>query len=363
MNRVATIFAPSDIGAEGTEVININVKDVISRIDLLWKITNVTVSAMLDAVTACISKIELVDGSTVLASVSGAELQAINFYDSKRMPHHEISLTVGGFFEVGLSLNFGRYLWDPELAFVPTKFKNPQLKITWDQDACNTDADVNELAVYAHCFGEPSPSPMGMLVNREIKQYPMEASSHEYPELPTDRVIRKVILRGYSTDHDPIALFDTIKLSVDNDKEVPLEIAAAQLDRLLAAAYPRIREMHTLDADVTAKTIYSALSKDQQISVSYDDTAFVTATSKFAVATWTGAKCALAASVDIKANNCELSGRMPANCFPIDFGLPNEPATWLQAQNYGSLILDLLASSDADSGDITHIVVQQVRPY
>jgi len=352
-----------DIGTAGTKIIDINVEDIISRIDMSWKVTNVTVSVMLDAVTACISKIELIDGSEAICSVSGAELQAINFYDRLRMPHHEISLTVGGAFEAGLSLDFGRWLWDPDFAFDPTKFKNPQLKITWDEDACNTSAVVNELAIYAHAFGDPRPSPAAMLVNREIKQYAMAASSHEYPELPTDRAIRKLIIRGYSTAHDPITLYDTIKLSVDNDKHVPIEIKAAQLDRILAAKYPRIHEKYTLDAAVTAKTLYSALSQDQQISISYDGTAFVTAQSKLAVATWTGAKCALSASVDIKGNNAEVSGRAPGNCFPLDFGLADEPATWLQAQTIGSLVLDLLSSSDADANDTTYLVAQQQRPY
>lgn len=361
--RIATILAPKDLGAAGTEVIDIKAKDVMSRLDMFWKATNVTVSVMLDAVTACLSKIELVDGSEVLASVSGAELQAVNFYDRKVMPPHEISLTVGGFFEVGLSLDFGRYLWDPELAFEPTKFKNPQLRVTWDEDACNTSLVVNEFAVYGHCFGQNGPSPAGMLVNREIKQYAMAASSHEYTDLPVDRVIRKAILRASSTDHDPITLLDTIKLSVDNDAHVLAEIKAAQLDRILAAEYPRIKEKYTLDAAVTAKTIFSALSQDQQISISYDATAFVTAQSKFAVATWTGAKCALSASVDIKGNDAEVSGRMPGNCLPLDFGVPGEIASWLQAQNMGSLELDILSSSDADSGDTGFVVVQQVRPY
>lgn len=363
MKRIATILAPQDLGAAGTKVIDINARDVLSRIDLSWKCTNATVSVMTDAVTASLSKIELVDGSEVLASISGAELQGINYHDRKVMPHHEISLTVGGFFEAGLSLDFGRHLWDSQYAFDPTRFNNPQLKVTWDEDACNGSVVVNEFAAYGHAFGNGEATPNAMLVNREIKQYAMAASSHEYTDLPTDRPIRKIILRGYTTDHDPITLFDEIKLSVDNDKEVPIDIKAAQLDRMLAAKYPRILEHYTLDDAVTAKTIYSALSSDIGIDIQYDETLFVTAQTKFALPTITGAKIALAASVDIKAQTARVSGRMPGNCFPLDFGIAGEPASWLQAQNVGSLELDLLSSSDADSGDTTYIVAQQVRSY
>lgn len=358
--RISTLYAPQDPGADTTLIIDVKPKDVISAIDIFFRVINVTVSVMLDAVTACLPKIELIDGSDTIMSLSGAELQAINFYDRFVMPHHKISLTVGGYFEAGLTLNFGRWLWDPEFGFDPTRFKNPQLRIQFTQAACNTTADVVSLAVYAHCFGEGGPSPSAMLVNREISQHTMLASSHKYPDLPTDRVIRKILLRGYSTDHDPIALFDTIKLSADGGKYVPLEIKADQLDKMLSVTYPRINEFYTLDAVVTEKIIYSALSKDQQISVSYN----VNAPGAFAVPTWTGALCTLAASVATQqALHAEVSGRMPGNCFPLDFGIPDLPDSWLQAQNFGSLELDLLATAAADVGDTTHIIVQQLMPY
>jgi len=276
------------------------------------------------------------------------------------MPHHEINLTVGGFFEVGLTHYFGRYLWDKVFALVPTKFKNPQLRIQFVQAACNTTGDVVEMAVYAHCFGEPGPVPSAMLINREVNQHTMLATTHRYPDLPTDRVIRKILLRGYSEDHDPIALFETIKLSADGGSYIPIEIHADMLERMLIQRYPRINEMYTMDGVVTAKTIHSALSSDQKISINYD----VNAAGAFAVPTWTGALLELAASVaTVQALTAEVSGRMPGNCFPLDFGTPDDPDSWLQAQNFGSLELDLLSTGDADVGDITHVVVQQVRPY
>lgn len=358
--RMATLYAPQDPGADTTLIIDIKPKDVITAIDIFFRVTNVTVSVMLDAVTACIPSIELVDGSDTILSLSGAELQAIGFYDRLVMPHHEINLTVGGYFEVGLTHYFGRYLWDKVFALDPTKFKNPQLRIQFVQAACNTAADVVEMAVYAHCFGEGGPIPSGMLINREITQHTMLANTHQYPDLPTDRVIRKILLRGHSEDHDPITLFETIKLSADGGAYIPFEVHADMLERMLIQKYPRINEMYTLDNVVTAKTIHSALSSDQQISVSHS----VMAAGAFAVATWTGALLELAASVATAiAPNAEVSGRMPANCFPLDFGVPDDPDSWLQAQEFGSLELDLLSTGDADVGDITHVVVQQVRPY
>ncbi len=361
--RIATIMAPKDMGAAGSEPIAIKTKDVISRIAIMWRVVNVTVSVMLDAVTACIQKVELIDGSEVISAIEGAELQAINFYDNKVMPNHKVNLTVGGDFECQLNLDFGRKLWDPLFAFDPKRFVNPQLAITWDEDACNTSAVVNELAIYAYAFGDELQQVESMLVNRQVKKSDMASASHEYTDIPVDRAIRKIFIRGYSVDHDPITLFDTLKVGIDNDKHQPYNMKAAMLERILASMYPRIVEEYTLDAVVTAKTIYSALSQGQSMNIEYDETAIVTAQTVLAQPVWTGAKCALAASVDLKGDRATVTGSMPGNCFPLDFGDANDPETWLQAQNYGSIEMDLLSSSDADSGDSTSIIVQQNRPY
>ena len=360
--RIATLYAPQDPGADTVQIVDIKPRDVISAIDVFFRVTNATVSVMADAVTACIPSIELIDGSDTIMSISAAELQAIDFYDRLVMPHHEISLTVGGFFEIGLTHYFGRYLWDKVFALDPTKFKNPQLRIQFVQAACNATATVVEMAVYAHCFGEGGPVPSAMLINKEINQHTMLANTHRYPDLPTDRVIRKILLRGHSEDHDPIALFETIKLSADGGAYIPLEIHADMLERMLIQKYPRIHEFYTLDGVVDAKVIYSALSSDQQMAINYDDTP-VTAAGEFTIPVWTGALCNLVASVIIQGDTALVSGRMPGNCFPLDFGVPNDPDSWLKANEFGSLELDLLSTGDADVNDITHVVVQQVRPY
>ena len=362
-NRIATILSPTDLGAAGTKVIDINLVEAISRITMVWKCTNVTVSAMTDTVLSCISKIELVDGSDILFSCSGSEAQALNFFDRKVMPHNAISLTVGGMFEAEISIDFGRFLWDTELAFLPSKFKNPQLKITWDEDSCNASVVVNSFQVYAYVLGGAIASPIGFIQSREFNQYAMAASSHKYIDLPIDYPLKRIMIRGYSTDHDPITLFDTLKLTVDNDKHIPINMKADDFYRSIKALYPRIAEKVTLDAVVTAKDIYANVSKDIDIHIEYDGTAFVTAQSLFAVPTYTGAKIALAASVDIQADLATILGECPHNCFPIDFGLHNDKDTWLDLSGSQSFKADLLSSSDADSGDTSYIVTQQLRRY
>jgi hypothetical protein len=363
MKRIATIFAAKDLGASGTEVININLKGLISRITMIWKATVNTVSVMLAPMLAAITKVELIDGSRIIHSISGVDLQAANFYDHKRMPYNKLSLTASDYHICEFSLDFGRQLWDTQYALDPQRFDNLQLRITWDEDAANTGIDTNSFEVYAYVDEARIVNPIGFLSYEEISQHAMAASSHEYDDLPTDAVIRKLLIKGYSTDHDPLALFSNFKLSIDNDRIVPLDIDAETYWRIISREYPLIVEPITLDAAVTAKTIYANVSKDIIIAVDYDETNFVTAQSHFSVPTITGAKIALAASVDIKGETAIITGKCPHNIFPIQFGLPGESSTWLPANTYGSLRTDFTYSGDADSGDTMYLLAQRVKTY
>jgi len=363
LERIATILAPKDLGAAGTEVIDINLSEPISRITMIWKATVATVSVMTAQVLAAISKVELVDGSDVLFSLSAGQAQGLNYINRKVMPYNQLSLLNTEYQIAEFSIDFGRYLYDPLLALDPKKFTNPQLKITWDEDAANGSVVANSFAVYAHVFPEGKITPQGFLQSREFKSYAMAASTHEYIDLPVDLPIRLLAIQGDTTDHDAYALFDTIKIDRDNGKFIPLDIKADDYYRMLKAYYPRVVERIQGDDAVTAKTIYVPTSAENQVSIEYDDTAFVTAQSKFAVATYTGYKIALAASVDIKCEDIVVSGYLPYELIPIPFGDQQKPEEWYNLENKGSLRADILASSDADSGDTCRIITQQLRKY
>ena len=197
--RTTSILAKEDLGASGTKTINLNVKDMISRIDMIWKTTIVTVSAMTAPHVDCLSKIELVDGSDVLFSLTGEEAQALNYYDRSDTPSDDLSLTVGDIDTSVISLDFGRFLYDTDLALDPSKFRNLQLKVTWDEDASNASVVVNSLQVNAHVFDEKKITPRGFLMSKEFYSYTPSANNWEYVDLPTDYVIRKVMLRSKST--------------------------------------------------------------------------------------------------------------------------------------------------------------------
>lgn len=364
MKRTVQLYAPGDIGTAGTLIVDINTKDQISAIDFTWDCTNVTVSVMLASVLECISKIELVDGSEVLASVHAGDLYGIDYWANGKLPYTYGGMAVGAHFGFAVRLNFGWYLWDEEFAFRPELYKNPQLKITWDEDACNTGVIVNEFSASMHLDTQPGGGgAKGMIVTREIVSNLMAASSHSYVDLPTDRRLIGMYLRGDSVDHDTPDLFNTLKLDLNSGAVVIFEQTIANYVRACCCgdllAFPMCG-----DNVVTAKTLYSVFSFLNRVTIEYDATAHVTAQTLFALATYdTGQLIELTASVDIQCDFMHVHGYLPGRIIPVPFGDLMKPGTWLAMNQSDSLRADILSSAAADAGDTEALVVRQELVY
>ena len=361
--RTTSLLASKDLGASGTEVIDINVKDVISRINLHWQTKIVTVSVELAALVEPIEKVELVDGSDVLHSLTGEEMYALNYYDRLTHADYEASLTVSDFSKVVLSIDFGRWLWDTAYALDPGRFRNLQLKITFNEDLANTSVVENELIVEALIFDEKKVTPRGFLMSKEIFTYTPVASGSEFIDLPTDHTIRKLLIQSDSTDKNPFEVLDQVKISEDNDSKIPFDLTGEEFYRTHAHMWPRIDYNMILDAVVTAKTIFAVTAYDNDIAIQYDDTNFVTAQTNFALPTYTNNKIALGASVDIQADRATIGGRIPFSVMCWPFGMQGDDTDWYDVRNIGSLQLINKGASAVGGTPEAQIVLQQLRLY
>jgi hypothetical protein len=222
--RLATILAKKAYTADFVEPIDIDLTDPVSQITILYKSQSqgyaVGSSADYRMPVSAITKIELVDGSDVLFSLSGKEAQAVDFYHNKKEPLNETRLMNDGWSHSVVNINFGRWLYDPQLAFDPTKFDNPQLKITGDISAGACDSDNARLTVLGHVFHAKKISPSGFLMQKEIKSYDLVDEGHEYTDLPTDYPYRKLLLRAQREGYLVSAQVKRIKLTEDNDRTV-----------------------------------------------------------------------------------------------------------------------------------------------
>lgn len=242
--RVAEILAEKTLNASGTETIDINVVDPISRIDLLFQVTKGEAGAMSAHPAKDISKIELVDGSDVLHSLSGYENQALAIYNRKAPTMNYGEALHNNPIYSAYGIDFGRYLFDPELAFDPKKFKNPQLKVTYTSTEVSAAGTSPKLKVVGHMFDEKIIAPVGFLMAKEFIDEATPANdAYKYVDLPVDMPYRQLLLRGYYDGVYIDGAVEGLRLSEDNEKRVPFDWNIVDYCRIMRGVWKPVTEM------------------------------------------------------------------------------------------------------------------------
>jgi hypothetical protein len=359
-HRLSTLFSRKTYSADATEVIDINMADPISQLIIELAVTGVGDVATAHAI-ACLTKIELVDGSNVLFSLSGYEAEAVDIYHNKRIRPNWNPYLTGLDVQRFIGINFGRKLWDPELAFDPTKFTNPQLKLTLDINAGGNAPVSNKLQVLAALFDEKTISPVGFLMHKEVKDYAMTASAHEYTDLPTDHPYRKLFLRSMYPGAEPDQIIDNIKLSEDQDKRIIFNHNTRELFQQLSADNPLLVE--SIICPITTGATYGFCTPSSRVYGSI--TAWAAAVSASSPAFYDGdggrfAKISSTAAANVQV---KVEGFSPHGTFEIPFGDQNDMEDWFDPSALRALRLDITGASGISTTKTLQVFMQQLRRY
>lgn len=355
--RIAEILAATDLESAGTKTIDINLKDIISRIEINFKATAVT-PTIADHPAANLVKVELVDGSDVLYSLTGKEGQAIDYYDRRKPAETYISRTAGDSLRAVVGMNFGRHLFDPMLALDPTRFRNLQLKITHNEAVCDTSSTVNECRVHAQVFDKKAVSPLGFLMSKEHYAYTATASGYQYIDLPTDHILRALFIQAQVAGTDMGSLLSEFRLSEDNDKVIPFDTKWLDEFYRHKREYGSYIEHIQTIAPATAGTIYVTPAIAQTIVGSLDTPDLV-----FKGWSLDGGSISIEAETANHEARIVVIGFMPHGvvCFP--FGNQADLDDWYDVTKLGSLRLRILAASGAGTTNTFRVLTQQLRHY
>ena len=359
--RLATILAREAHSADITKVIDLKLSDPVSQFHIVYEAQNTSSVEPTAHPAKCISKIELVDGSDVLFSLSGQEAQAVDFYHSGKVPANIINNWNENWSEMIFNINFGRHLWDPLYAFDPKKFTNPQLKISIDINGGGAASDNGYLSVFANIFDGKVITPEGFLMHKEIKDYVPGASAHEYTDLPTDHPYRKLFIKAQKYGTGPENLIDTLKLSEDNDKKVPFSMTGAELLRAITSLGGKYREAILVAGAANNWHFYCTPCYWPIGVISEYENSF--STFHFALGFPDGGQGHI--PLDTGGINLAIliEGWAPHGVIEIPFGLQDDPEDWYDVTKLGSLRLDILAKSGFTTGDSCAVFMQQLRKY
>lgn len=356
-HRLATVLAEESITTPATKVIDLDMTDIISRIQINVEI-EMDGTVLGDHIAAVVSNIELIDGSDVLYSMSGKECQALDFYQNGVMPFNAHSDRDNNDAIAVFNINFGRKLFDERLALDPSKFRNPQLKITHNYAACGGTPSAARMEVRSFLFDEKVPTPEGFLMSKEHYQFTSGVeNTYEYIDMPVDYPTRRYMLLGTAGGYFCQQVINELRLSEDNAKRIPYDTKVWQLLKMLHQMYPRIEEYgHFLFSD-TAKVIYASPTQDIVVNA-------IGSTPGNAVAP-TVVPTKMPVSLDAvaaEAGNAQISGNDPHYSFILPLGAPDDPDDWYDVTKIGNLKLRLKAGSAGGNG-VVEVVTEQLRKY
>lgn len=213
----------------GTKIIDLNFKDPLSAIGLQFEGTNGGTSNKGNWMSDVVTKIEIVDGSDVLLSLSLKQAQALQAYKTNKMPYINWEEAAGGTGKDEVMLLFGRHLWDGEYYLDLTKFNNPQLKITTDEDvirAMGADGWLSgsfKVSITAFIIAEGATAAKAFHMQKEVYNFTATDSGDEHVDLPRDYPYVGLMLNSTIRGSNCHELITKMKLSCDSDKFVPLD--------------------------------------------------------------------------------------------------------------------------------------------
>lgn len=357
--RSAKLLDAEDVGASGTKVVPVEIKDIISRINISFKTTKAQ-QGMNSYAHKNITKIELVDGSDRIFSMDGGECQALCIYDRRcpTMSHGQHLVSCSEWDNYGL--DFGRYLFDPELALDPNKFNNPQLKITYDEDVADTSVTANEMEIIADCFDEKIVSPIGFLMSKELYSYTCGAeNSYEQVDVPVDFPIRKLLVMGYRSGYEPWNVISEARLSEDNLKRIPFDVETEPYYRRMKGIWSPIIEDFQGLADASGTYTFYITPTDYYLTAGF--ASFSGGYIHVSGVRAGGSFTPYSNSGDQQFNGI-LKGFLPNHCFEFPFGDPMKLDDWYDVTLKGSVKLRLKAGGSGANGTGA-VITQQLRRY
>ncbi len=355
--RIAELLSEESITAAATKVIDLDLSDVIARIQINLEVE--MDGTVLGAHPAeVISNIELVDGSNVLFSMSGKEAQALDYYQTGQMPFNAITDRAGNDCISTFNINFGRSLFDTELALDPTKFGNPQLKITHNYAACGGTPGAARIEVRAFLFGDKEAAPTGFLMSKEFYQFTSGVvGTYHTIDMPVDYKTRRYMIMGVAAGYFVQQVVNNIRLDENNQSKVPYDSDVWHLLKWLHQAYPRIQEYGHFLFSSSGKVIYA--SPTQDIVVNGAGVTDGNSVGPTVVPT------KMPITLDAEASeegNAVISGYDPHYSFILPLGNPDDPADWYDVTKVGNLKLRLKAGSAGVNG-VVELVTEQLRTY
>jgi hypothetical protein len=229
---------------QNTIIVDLPEKDFLSQILVKVHTLNPACTTGLMPVFHFVKRLEVIDGSDVLYSLTGPEAQAISYYRGRTNVNPAglrwASTDVFDMFYI----RFNRFPGDTKYLLNMSKLSNPQLRITYDNTVVNIEGkayDVNAATptvrytvVCDVLRGTPPSNYTGKFISsREVYNWSYVVTGTEFIDIPrTDPIFGIGIRASYSTSCMTDTFMDRIRLNINNQEWIPFDVRYHELVQL-----------------------------------------------------------------------------------------------------------------------------------
>jgi len=204
--------------------------DITKGLKILYLIvkysnTNGATSNTLARLASMVSKLSVIDGSTVLHALSMDEEQAWNFYQRGRLPYQSLTQAAAGVVTEEAIIDFRRSPADTNFYLDTSRYQNPQLQFTHSFTVSSTAGFATgdgTLTVIARVIDSGADANQGFIMAKEIDSFANAASGDHNTDLPLDFPISHVIVLNPVDGDVPDANNSNFKLTADTDSFIPI---------------------------------------------------------------------------------------------------------------------------------------------
>lgn len=235
----------------GTETIDLPERGILSEVIPQVRHKSAYVDNTMLPDYLAVTKLELlVDGSTVVKSLTARQAMALMWYNKGPFSINNNYMSVGNVNVVydAFPLYLGRFAGDTKCGLDLSQYSNPQLKITWDvsqtsvdgvtYDANTTDPTFTYNVMAKLIDGTPSGFQNQYVQSREINQYNPTGTGEDTTEIPRGYPLKGLMLGSRYVSIAWNAFFDHVKLDFDNGKWVPIDMDYENLAQAFKHWFP-----------------------------------------------------------------------------------------------------------------------------
>lgn len=228
----------SESGQDGTVTYDLPESGFIPEINLRVFSTGTSSTDPVIPASVQITKVELLDGGTVLQSLTGNQLHAVSMFrgNKERASTERNEGGVEGYddFRILLGANVNGIDYAPDFS----RFTNPQIQITWDNTTTTGpfgetyDADTSpamKFTVLCKIVRGQTKYTHGYVLSKQIKTFTSAASATVQTDVPRGEALLGLMVEAGYIDLDWTEDVEQIKLDFDNGAWVPFDFKEEEI--------------------------------------------------------------------------------------------------------------------------------------